>query len=211
MAGDDPLEPLAAWLTGERAAIDIAGQVTVRQIERGEGDRTSIAIDHLLPCPLRGFTGWRITTKKTFLPRAHFSSYATHCLKTADHERGRAIYCMDRVLDNEVVAGIRYHVDERPSWPVFVIGIAYRSDFRGDIELRRRTVTGAFVVKQYVHAIADALGRGSFIDSDVATGSEEDARELGFRKAPRLKGLRVAGTHMRQPPLRQESVSGSGG
>ena len=118
---------------------------------------------------------------------------------------------MDNLLDDEVVAGIRYHIDERPSWPVFAIGIAYRSDFHGDVELRQRTVAGAFVVKQYVHAIADALERGGFVDSDVPTANEEDARELGFRKAPKLKGLRVAGTHMRQPPLRQESVSGSGG
>jgi hypothetical protein len=118
---------------------------------------------------------------------------------------------MDHMLDDEVVAGIRYHIDERPSWPVFVLGIAYRCDFKGDVELGRRTVAGAFVVKQYVHAIADALGRGRFVDSDVPTGDEADPRELGFRRAPRLKGLRVAGTHMRQPPLDQESGSGTGG
>ena len=88
---------------------------------------------------------------------------------------------MDHVLDDEVVAGIRYHVDDRPSWPVFVIGIAYRMDFKSEVELRRRTVAGAFIVKQYVHAIADALGRGGFVDSDVPTGDEQDARELGFR------------------------------
>jgi hypothetical protein len=201
MAGSDPIGPLVRWLADERAAINIAGQVTVRKTERGEGDWTRVAIDHLLLCPLPGYAGWRITTKKTFLPRAHFSSYATHSLRTADHERGRALYCMDHLLDDEVVAGMRYHVDKDLGWPVFVIGIAYRSDFRADVELRRRTVAGAFVLKQYVHAIADAIGRVSFIDIDVSKGDEEGARELGFRRAPKLKGLRVAGTHMRQQPL----------
>ncbi|MGI8559059.1 MAG: hypothetical protein ACR2ND_12270 [Solirubrobacteraceae bacterium] len=211
MVDDDPLEPLARWLTDQRAVIDIAGQVTVQTVEHGEGDRTKVTIDHLLSCPLSGYDGWRVTTKKTFLPLGQFSSHASFCLKTSDHTRGRTIYCKDRSLDDEVVAAMSYHVDERPSWPVFVTTIGYHGDGKRDAEMRRRTVSGAFVIKQYVHAISDAIGRGGFVHIDAARDGEIYARELGFSKAPRIKGLRVAGTHMRQPPLDQDSESGIGG
>jgi len=208
MGDDDPLVSLARWLTDQRAVIDIAGHVTVRETTRALGDRTIVEIDHLLSCPLVGYEGWRIRTQRTFLPRGHFSSHAAHSLKTADHGRGRTIYCQDHVLDDEVVAGISYHVDERASWPVFITAIGFRVDFKGHVELRRRTVAGAFVLKQYVHAISDALGRGGYVDIEVPSNDEAYARELGFRNAPKLKGLRTSGRHMRQPALGQDSGRG---
>lgn len=150
-----------------------------------------------------------MTTKRTFLPRAHFSSFAAHQLKTAAHERGRTIYCHDRSRDDEVVAGIRYHIDDRAKWPVFILAIAFRIDFKGDAELRRRTIAGGFLLKQYVHAISDAIGRGGYVHAEVPPGETLIyANELGFRKAPRIKGLRASGTHLRQPPLGQDSGSG---
>lgn len=202
MDDDDPLDLLARWLTEERATIDIPGHVTVRETRGPHGARTTVTIDHLLSCPLKAHDGWRITTKRTFLPRAHFSSQAAHFLKTADQGRGRTIYCQDHLLDDEVVAGITYHIDERAKWPVFITTIAFRIDFAGNVELRRRTVAGAFLLKQYVHAISEAVGRGGYVHIEVPPhDSDLYARELGFRKAPRLKGLRSSGTHMRQPPL----------
>jgi len=184
--------------------------VAVKTIERGEGDRTKVAIDHLLSCPLSGYNGWRVTTKQTFLPLGQFSSHASFCLKTADHVRGRTIYCKDRALDDEVVAAMSYHIDERSSWPVFVMTIGFHRDGKRDAEMRKRTIVGAFVIKQYVHAISDLIGRGGLVHIDVPPDGEIYARELGFRNAPRIKGLRVAGTHMQQPSLRQDSESGIG-
>jgi hypothetical protein len=181
----------------------------VRETTGVRGPRTTVAIDHLLSCPLKAHDGWRITTKRTFLPRAQFSSPAAHFLKTADHTRGRTIYCQDHRLDDEVVAGITFHIDERASWPVFITSIAFRIDFKGDPELRCRTVAGAFLLKQYVHSISEAIGRGGFVHIEVPPDdSDLYAHELGFRRAPRLKGLRSSGTHMRQPPLGQGSGSG---
>jgi hypothetical protein len=209
MAQDDDRTSLARWLSKQRTTIDIPGHVTVREAMRARGARTIVAIDHLLSCPLEGHEGWRITTKRTFLPRGHFSSYAAHSLKTADHGRGRTIYCQDHVVDDEVVAGISYHIDERSTWPVFVTAIGFRIDFKGDVELRRRTVAGAYLLKQYVHAISDAAGRGPYVHIEVPSNdSERHARELGFHKAHKLKGLRTSGTHMRQRALGQDSGSG---
>lgn len=209
MDDDDSLDLLVRWLTDQQATIDIPGHVTVRETTGALGARTTVAIDHLLSCPVKAYDGWRITTKRTFLPRAQFSSHAAHSLKTADHGRGRTIYCHDHVLDDQVVAGITYHIDEHASWPVFITTIGFRIDFKGNVELRRRTVAGAFLLKQYVHAVSDAIGRGGYVHIEVPPDeSERYARELGFGRAPRLKGLRSSGTHMRQPPLGQGSGSG---
>jgi hypothetical protein len=204
---DDSLDVFARWLSRQRKAI--ARQVTVRTTGGAYGERTKVTIDHRLSCDLPDHGGWRITTKRTFLPRSHFSSHSAYLLKTADHGRGRTIYCQDQLLDYEVVAGIRYHVHDLSDWPVFIITIGFRTDFKGNVELRRRTVAGAFLLKQYVHAISDATGRGGYVDIEVPSqDTVAYAHELGFRKAPKLTGLRPSGTHMRQAPLGQASARG---
>ncbi len=202
MTADDPLEPLRRWLADEHTRAGIASQVTIRSKSTVMGQRTAVSIDHLLACELAGYQGWRITTKRTFLPAAHFSSLATHQLKTANHDRGRTIYCMDRGLDDEVVAAVSYHVDDRAAWPLFMRMIGLRIDVAGAAELRRHTLAGAYVTKQYVHAIAQAIGRPTDVHVDLyPRDAERYAAELGFRRARRLAGLRVAGLHMCQPPL----------
>lgn len=140
MADDEPLDELARWLVDQRAEIDIEGHISLTKKDTAEGKRTVVAIDHLVSCPLPGRAGWRVRTKRTYLPPTHFHSSAAHPLKTADHNRGRTIYCMDRGLDGEVVAGLSYHLDERRSWPLFVTAIGFRIDFPDNAVLRRRTL-----------------------------------------------------------------------
>jgi hypothetical protein len=209
MDDDDPVGLLACWLIDQRATIDIPGHVTVRKTTGAYGRLTAVAIDHLLSCPLEAHDGWRVSTKPTFLPREHFSSQARHFLKTADPCRGRAIYCHDRSA-GEVVAGVSYHIDDNPGLPVLVTAIAFRTDNARNAYLRHRTLAGAFILKQYVHAVSATIGRGGYVDLDLAArGGEPYAQELGFRKAPKVKGLRPGGLHLRQEALPGQS-SGSG-
>ena len=197
MNDDDPLDLLARWLTGQRATI--SRQVTIRKSEGAYGPLTEVAIDHRLPCGLAGLGGWRISTKATFLFPQHFESPPRFYLKTADHGRGRAIYCHD-LSAAEVVAGMSYHVHEGARTPVFVTMIAFRTDIADSAFLRYRTLAAALVVKHYVHAIAEKIGRGGYVDLDLAERKHEPyACELGFRKAPKVKGLRPGGLHLRQP------------
>ena len=130
---------------------------------------------------------------------------------TAEHGRGRTIYGMDHGLEDEVVAALSYHLDERRSWPLFITAIGFRIDFPENVVLRRRTIEAAFLLKQYAHAIAALTGRGSDVHVEVPpTAGTRYAEELGFVKAARLKGLRSSGTHMRQPALGdQSSASGT--
>jgi hypothetical protein len=210
MDDEDSLELLARWLIDQRASIDISGHVTVRERLGAEGTRTVVAIDHLLSCPLGGYDGWRISTKPTFLPREHFSSQARHLLKTAEPGRGRAIYCHDRSAA-EVVAGLSYHIDDNRAFPVLITTLAFRTDVERNAYLRHRTLVGAFILKQYVHAVSARIGRGGHVDMDLAARNHEVyARELGFRNAPRVKGLRCGGLHLRQEAL-PNHASGSGG
>lgn len=207
MPDEESLDYLANWLILQRATIDIDGQIAITKRTTAEGERTIVAIDHLLSCPLPGRPGWRVTTKPTYLPTRHFHSTAAHTLKTsAEHGRGRTIYCMDHGLDDEVVAALSYHLDERRSWPLFITAIGFRVDFPENAVLRRRTVEAAFLLKQYAHAIAALTGRGDDVHAEVPPNAVvRYAQELGFVKAARLKGLRSSGTHMRQPPLADQS------
>lgn len=76
---------------------------------------------------------------------------------------------------------------------MFITTIAFRVDFKGDVELRRRTVVGAFVLKQYVHAISEAIGRGEYVHIEVPPNdSVLYAQELGFRKAASLCPTRAS-------------------
>ena len=197
MDDDDPFDLLTRWLTEQRATI--SRQVTIRKSAGAYGTRTQVAIDHRLSCDLAAHDGWRISTKSTFLSQHHFGSLARFYLKTADQGRGRAIYCHD-LSAGEVVAGLSYHIHDNAGIPMLLTTIALRTDIEGNAFLRYRTLSGALVVKQYVHAIADRIGRGGYVDLDLADRKHEPlVRELGFRKAPDVKGLRPGGVHLRQP------------
>ncbi len=204
MGENDSLEQLSTWLTENWQQIKIPAQVTVRAKTRAYGERTTVKIDHRLSCPLQGYDGWRIGTKKTFLPLAQFNSWARQKVNTAaSHGTGRTIYCYDDGLDDQVVAALSYHIHDRADWPLFITAIAFRIDFKEDRGLRARTVAGAFLLKQYAHALGELIGRGPAVHMDMAVDNLEGyAVELGFRRAPALKGLRVAGTHMLQDSLK---------
>jgi hypothetical protein len=193
----DRLSILARWLAdaGER----IHGQVRVDESEQASGKQTVVSIDHRLSCPLDAHDGWRISTKPTFLPREHFSSQARHYLKTAEPGRGRTIYCHDMSL-GEVVAALSYHIDENRRIPVLLTTIGFRIDAGASAFLSYGTLAGALVLKQYVHAVAAKTNRGGYVDIDLAASSCEGlVRELGFQNAPRVRGFRPGGLHLRQP------------
>jgi hypothetical protein len=197
-ADRDPFDLLGRWLAEPAQVAAIRGQVTVRQRQGADGHQTTVAIDHQLVCPVEPFGTWRITTKPTMLPRAHFSSEATHLLRAADPKRGRTVYCHDR-NSGQVVAAVAYHIDARRQMPVLVTAIAFRDDVADNPQLGLQSLAGALLLKHYVHAIADLAGREGYLDLDLANRDREpDARRLGFRPAPRVRGFRPGGTHLRQ-------------
>ncbi|HTZ63253.1 MAG TPA: hypothetical protein VMB51_04050 [Solirubrobacteraceae bacterium] len=194
----DPLDDLARWLAEPAQVASISAQVTLRGTRSAHGPRTAVAIDHQLICPIEPYGAWRVTTKPTLLPRAHFSSRATSLLPTGEPRRGRTIYCHERSRA-QVVAALAYHIDRRAHLPVLVTAIAFRHDIVEDPQLPAATLAGMLVLKQYAHAIAHLAGRGGHLDLDLADADrEEHARRLGFRTAPRLRGFRPGGKHLRQ-------------
>jgi hypothetical protein len=199
MDEEEPLDVLARWLIQERAALDISAQVIVHETGSAHGTRTVVEIDHRLSCPLEAHEGWRVSTKPTFLFREHFSSQARHYLKTAEPGRGRTIYCHEPSV-GEVVAALSYHVDDNERMPVLLTTIGLRIDTDMNAFLGYRTLAGALVLKQYVHAVAEKIGRGGYVNFDLANPAHEAlARKLGFRPAPKIKGFRTGGLHLRQP------------
>jgi hypothetical protein len=204
---DPSFGELDGWL---RVAHDrISRQVNVRETRDASGTKTVVTIDHLLSCDLAAHAGWHVRTRPTFIPSAYFSSEVRTKVKNAERLRGRAIYC-DDLLDRELVAAVSYHIDEDSRVPVFLTELGLRKDIAGNAFLRFRTLSGALVLKYHVHVIADKIGRGGYVDTDLAPGSEqlELARELGFRPSPRIKRLRIGGTHLRQPLPGQDSRTG---
>ena len=193
---DPSLAELARWLNGARDRI--VAQVTVRQEHRASGRETLVTIDHRLSCDLPLHAGWHVRTRPTVLPRAHFSSWAIARVKSAEQRRGRAIYCHDLTLQ-EVTAAASYHVDTSKRLPLLLTTLAFRTDIDDNPYLRYRTLAGALVLKHELHAVADLIGRGGCVDIDLADKDRLDAaRELGFRSAPRIKGFRPGGVHLRQ-------------
>ena len=206
----DPLDELARWLAEPTQVASIRSQVTLRGTRSAHGPRTNVAIDHQLVCPIEPYGTWRVTTKPTLLPRAHFSSRARSLLPTGEPRRGRTIYCHERSRA-QVVAALGYHIDTRAHMPVLVTAIAFRQCTAADPQLPAATLAGMLVLKQYAHAIAHLAARGGHLDLDLADGDrEEHARRLGFRPAPRLRDFRPGGKHLRQPAP-DLSPSGSGG
>jgi hypothetical protein len=191
------LDQLGRWLAGQRK--EIRRQVTVREGRRGGEDRTSIEVDHLLKAAGAGLGKLRVHTQKTFLPRAHFSSEARVCIANAARiESGRAIYCEDPLL-GEVIAVIAFHIGRRRGQPILITTIALREDLDSNPALGARSLAAALVLKHYVHAVSERLGRGGHVDIDLAASTQRQLTEdLGFRKAPRVDGFRPGGTHLRQ-------------
>lgn len=206
----DPLDDLARWLAEPAQVASIRGQVTVRGTRGAYGPLTTVAIDHRLVCPIEPYGIWRVTTKPTLLPRADFSSRARSLLPTSEPRRGRTIYCHE-CSRAQVVAALGYHIDARAHLPILLTAIAFRHNIADDPQLPAATLAGTLVLKHYAHAIAHLAERGGYIDLDLADGDrEETARRLGFRSAPRLRGFRPGGKHLRQSSP-EFSPSGSGG
>lgn len=190
----DPLETLARQLAAAREPIQ--RQVTVR--ERGGGVETAVSIDHRLILALPGHAGWRVSTRPSKMPLAKFESYPRSQIKSAERLRGRAIYCHDRDLA-ELVAALSYHLDLNPRLPVLLTMIAFRADAKGNAGIHHRTLAGALVLKHYVHAIAEKVDRDGHVDLDLPNKAHLPLTErLGFRPAPRVKGFKPSGTHLRQ-------------
>ncbi len=199
MNGDErqALDELAAWLP--RVKDQIRGQIVIHEAKIATGTQTTVSIDHRFSCDLPKHSGWHVQTAPTFLPSTHFSSETRARVKSAERQRGRAIYCHDPQLA-EVTAVCSYHIDARPHLSVLITKLGFRDDVEGNPTLEARTLAGALVLKHHVHAIADRIGRGGHVDLDLADRRQLSlAGRLGFRKAPRLKNFRPAGLHLRQP------------
>jgi hypothetical protein len=196
------VQTVRQWLAAAGPSLELSRHVHVTHAQGATGDQTRVQIDHRIPSHDSGtHVGWRITTSPMFLPRAHFDADVRHEINTASSNRGRRLYCVDQ-RSGEVVAVISYHVDARKHFPVILTAIGLRIDEDGDAQLFDKSRGAAFVLKQYVHEIARQLERGQFVDIDVGSdGAKREAEALGFRPAPRVNGLRVSGTHLRQPPL----------
>jgi hypothetical protein len=194
---EEGLAELGDWLCARRELV--AGQVTVE--EKGDG-MTVVKIDHRLSCELPTHAaGWHISTRRTFLPRSHFTSYATAKVNhAAGSGRGRALYCHDP-LSREVTAALAYHLDSRPQMPVLITALAFRDDTEGSAVARERTVAAGLVLKHHLHAIAEEVGRGGHVDIDLPDRDDqlEIARAYGFKTAPKVPGFRPSAIHLRQP------------
>jgi len=192
---DERLSRLGEWLAGKRRRVE--GQVHAK-VHRHSPRQSQVGIEHRLPCPLDNHVGWRISTRETLLPREHFSSYAAAHLKGAAN-RNRAIYCHDDLL-GQVIAALAYHVDERPRLPLLITQIGFRADHDLSRLVRQRSVAGALVLKHHAHAIAAKLDRGGYVDVDLPRDDKllELAAQLGFKAAPKVKGFRPGGVHLRQ-------------
>jgi hypothetical protein len=205
-SGQDPLHATSEWVT--MIAPQIEAQVHVSSAARATGAETKVSVDHLLADELEGALGWRISTRPTFLPSAHFGSMARHCVKTASHARGRALYCHER-QSGEVIAAASYHLDERSHWPLMVTTLAFRIDAGEDAGLAAASLAGVLILKHHLHAIAAKVGRGGHVDIDLAEAAQEPLlRRLGFRPAPRVEGLRPGNLHLRQDAPAQSSATG---
>jgi hypothetical protein len=176
--------------------------VRARSERTAAGRRTYVSIDHLIPPDANVAGGWRVTTKPCELPKERFGPDMRKIIKSASSERGRALYCIDREWGQEVAA-LSYHLHDNRSFPVLITAIAMRIDAGGTPELFDQSRAAAALLKQYVHEIAHQTGRGGHVDVDASPVGVADLTLLGFRPAPKVKGLRISGVHLRQPAPRR--------
>lgn len=190
------------WIHDQRKSLNLPKQVGVTRQAGAQGERTTVEIDHRIPPSEGAPRGWRITTKRQRLFEAHFGSEIRDRAKRATASgRGRAIYCIDFEL-NEVVALLTYHLDENVQHPLLLTAIGYRADAEEGTTLADRSRAGACLLKQYAHEIAAKTGRGGCVDIvEDRPDLTEELKALGFRTAPRLKGVRPSGRRWRQDAL----------
>lgn len=182
----------------------LASQVTVASSRAAHGERTSVRIDHRLREP--GSRGarvrWRITTRDQFLPRAHFARAAREKINAASLDRGRRIYCVD-LESQQVMAALSYHLDDREHWPLLLTALALRIDEDATADLFEESRALGWLLKQYVHAIGEKVGRAGYVDMDAPDRRDvvDELMRLGFRNAPRVDGLNPSGRHLRQDAI----------
>jgi hypothetical protein len=197
----DVLANIRAWFTGEREALDLARQVHVTSHGTAYGERTTLHIDHRIPDVVGAQEGWRITTDHQHLPRVHFHPRARAKINAASQERGRRVYCID-LASAEVVAAMSYHLDNRRKFPLMLTAIGLRMDEGAPEDLYDASRGAAFLLKQYLHELAAQVGRAGYVDIDAdGVTALRNLSDLGFVRAPRVKGLRESGRRMRQHPL----------
>lgn len=193
----DVLGGIIEWISRSKPTWSLDQQVHV-ELRRGQ---TFVRVDHRIPPDEHIEAGWRVTTHKQLLPSVHFPSGARATINGASDERGRRLYCIDQASD-EVIAAMSYHVDEDARMPVLLTAIGLRVDAGALPDLYDRTRGAVLLLKQYVHEIARQLGRGAHVDIDIGDPEViKDLEFLGFKRAPRVRGLRPSGTHLRQQPL----------
>lgn len=173
--------------------FDLSKHVHV-QTDVGPEKHTIVQVDHLIPATSEAERGWHVTTREQRLFKAHFSSTGRDRIKNASGDRGRRLFCIDRGRA-EVVAAMAYHLDGRASLPAPDCNRAAGGDGG---ELHDQSRAAARLLKGYAHEIARQTGRGSHVDIDASPAAASDLVVLGFVKAPKVKGLRVSGTHLRQ-------------
>lgn len=196
----DPLMQLVRWLRPGGNGTGLSRQISVQLSSGAHGERTRVSIDHRIPGDAdEGRPGLRITTKEQKLFRAHFDREVRDAANSASHERGRRMYCID-VSRQEVIAVLTYHIDDRAQFPVLITTIGQRID--GDADMTRLSRAAAALLKQYVHQIAQKIGRGGFVDFDNGdAAAESELKTLGFRRGPKVDGRRPSGTMWRQDAL----------
>lgn len=198
------VDTVIKWFAGARGGLRLDKQVHISVQGTSYGDRTAVRIDHRIPAVGGGNDGWRITTNKQFLPLAHFDRRVREKINQAALERGRRLYCID-LSTGEVIAAMSYHIDNSTRLPVFLTALGLRIDATPTGDLYDRSRGGAYLLKQYVHEIAQQIERDGYVHVDADNvDAIRDLTDLGFRRAPNLRGFRASGTHMRQPPLQAE-------
>lgn len=192
---------LLAWWRRQQHDWSVSGQVHIQSIRTAAGPRTSVSIDHRIPSEADPSGGWRITTRAQLLPKAHFLRHARDKVNAASDERGRRIYCID-LGSQEVLTALSYHLDDAGSLPLLITAIALRSDSEAPSALFDQSRAAALLTKQYLHVISADTGRGDFVDIDHGNPREtQDLEDIGFTRAPKVKGYRPAGALWRQRPI----------
>jgi hypothetical protein len=185
------IERAEDWIVHFLPGLGIEDQVTHEVVADG---KNAMVVDHLIPEGPRGDqVAFRVTTRHRELPSNHFPDrHVRQEVSEASLERGRAIYCIRRDID-EVVAAISYHLEDQG--PLSIRAMALRQDAdRPDIWAESRWAL--VVCKAYLHVFAEKKMRRTadlLYDADTKAKIAEAQDFLGFRRAARQPGLRPSG------------------